>query len=44
MAVSNTKLRTLYVMKMLLEYSDEEHALSSADIIKKLESYGLSGN
>ena len=44
MAVSNTKLRTLYVMKMLLEYSDEEHALSSADIIKKLESYGLSGD
>ena len=39
MAVSNTKL-----MKMLLEYSDEEHALSSADIIKKLENYGLSGD
>lgn len=34
MAVSNTKLRTLYIMKTLLERSDEEHVLSAADLEK----------
>ena len=36
MAVSNTKLRTLYVMKTLLEQTDEEHVMSSADLEKAL--------
>ena len=37
MAVSNTKLRTLYIMKTLLERSDEEHVLSAADLEKALK-------
>ena len=41
MAVSSTKLRTLYVMKTLLEQTDEEHIMSSADLEKALAAYGL---
>ena len=41
MAVSNTKLRMLYVMKTLLEQTDEEHVMSSYDLEKVLLSYGL---
>lgn len=44
MAVSNTKLRTLYIMKTLLERSDEEHVLSAADLEKALKAQGLTAD
>lgn len=44
MAVSNNKLKILYIMKALLEESDEEHVLSSADLSRILQRYGLSAN
>lgn len=44
MAVSDTKLRTLYVMKILLERSDEEHVLSSVDLEKALKAQGMSAD
>ena len=34
MPVSVKKLRTLYVMKLLLERSDEENVLSTGDLIE----------
>ena len=37
MAVSSAKLRTLYIMKMLLEKTDEKYTMSSADINKVKE-------
>ena len=42
MAVSQVKLRTLYIMKILLEKTDEKHTMSSADIDKALHVYGMS--
>lgn len=44
MAVSQVKLRMLYVMKFLLEKSDERHALSAADINGMLQAYGMSAD
>ena len=44
MAVSSTKLRTLYVMKILFEESDEDHILSAADIMKRLEALGITAD
>lgn len=44
MAVSNVKLRTLYIMKILLEKTDEAHILSAADIDNCLHSYGMSAD
>lgn len=38
MAVSITKLRTLCIMQILLEKTDEDHVLNSSDICKILES------
>lgn len=38
---SNQKLKTLYVLDILKKYSDEEHPLNSADIIKYLEDKGV---
>lgn len=35
------KLKLLYIVKMLEENSDENHPLSTADIISKLDSYGI---
>ena len=41
MPVSVKKLRTLYVMKLLLERSDEENVLSTGDLIEALAAYGI---
>ncbi len=41
MAVSQVKLRILYIMKMLLEETDEEHTVSAADIDRALRRYGM---
>lgn len=38
---ANQKLKLLYLMKYLLEKSDEEHPLSVADMIAELERYGV---
>lgn len=35
------KLRVLYVMQILLRYSDEEHPLSQAEISERLNAYGI---
>lgn len=35
------KLKLLYIAKILHEYSDEEHPISAAFIISKLDSYGI---
>lgn len=35
---ANNKLKTLYVMKILLELTDEEHTLTAVDIVNELES------
>ena len=42
MAVSQGKLRILYIMKILLKKTDERHTMSSADIDKELRRYGMS--
>ena len=42
MASTDMKLIILYVMKILLELSDEEHPITAADIDKELRAYGLS--
>ncbi len=39
--VTPQRLRTLYVMKILLEYSDEHHTLSASDIVRYLKDYGV---
>lgn len=44
MAVSSIKLRMLYIMKILLEKTDEKHVLSAADIDDKLKAYGMSAD
>ncbi len=44
MAISNTKLKTLYIMKILLERTDENHVMSAADLVKALSSYGLAAD
>ena len=44
MAVSSAKLRTLYIMKMLLEKTDEKYTMSAADINKVLREYGMSAD
>lgn len=44
MAVSQVKLRTLYIMKMLLEKTDEKYTMSAADIDKALRDYGMSAD
>lgn len=38
----NSKLKLLYLMKLFLEKSDEEHGLTMPTIIKYLKSYGIS--
>lgn len=35
------KLRVLYVMQILLKYSDEEHPVSQAEISERLHAYGI---
>ncbi|MDE6938117.1 MAG: helix-turn-helix domain-containing protein, partial [Lachnospiraceae bacterium] len=44
MAVSHVKLRTLYIMKMLLEKTDERYTMSAADIDRVLRGYGMSAD
>lgn len=38
---SNQKLKILYIAKMLTENTDEEHSLSTLDIIERLSHYGI---
>lgn len=38
---SNQKLKILYIMQMLMENTDEEHAMSTNDIIDGLERMGI---
>lgn len=44
MAVSQVKLRMLYLMRMLLEKTDENHTMSAADIEKALHEYGMTAD
>ena len=37
----NQKLKILYVLKILMEKTDEDHPLSTGDIIKELTFYGI---
>ncbi len=37
----NQKLRLLYVLQMLNEYTDEEHALGTPEIVKKLDALDI---
>ncbi len=39
---SRQKLKILYIMQMLMENTDEEHAMSAAEIISELEKQGIS--
>lgn len=39
---TSQKLKLLYIIRILEEFSDDDHPISSAFIIKKLESYGIS--
>ncbi len=36
------KLKILYLMKMFLELTDEEHSIGIAEIIRELDNYGIS--
>ncbi|WP_287478183.1 helix-turn-helix transcriptional regulator [Anaerostipes sp.] len=44
MSISKNKLKILYIMKTLLEKSDEKHPLSAADLNRELGQYGLSAD
>lgn len=44
MSISKNKLKMLYIMKTLLEKSDEKHPLSAADLNRELGKYGLSAD
>lgn len=44
MAISNSKLKMMYILKALIEESDENHVLSSADFNSILKRYGLSAD
>lgn len=39
---NNQKLKIIYLMKILLEKTDEEHSITMPEIIAALESYGIS--
>lgn len=39
---SNQKLKIVYLMKILTDNTDDEHALTMADILAELEKYGIS--
>ena len=41
-ASTSQKLKLLYILKILNDYSDEENPISSSFIISKLEQYGIS--
>lgn len=38
---SNQKLKTLYILKILTEKTDEEHPMSTNDLIRELASFGI---
>lgn len=38
---SNQKLKTLYLMKILLEKTDEENTITLNEMIAELERYGI---
>ena len=38
---SNQKLKIMYLMKILMEYTDEEHDITLVEIAKKLKAYGI---
>ena len=38
---ANQKLKILYLMKILLEKTDEEHSITMQEIIDSLEAYGI---
>ena len=40
--MANSKLKIVYIMKMLMEKSDEEHPISIKEIIEFLKQYGIS--
>ncbi len=44
MSISNSKLKILYIMKALIEESDEDHVLSSVDLNMILKRHGLSAD
>lgn len=44
MAGSSLKLKTLYLMKILLEKTDESHLMSAADLSAALSEYGMSAD
>lgn len=44
MAVSQVKLRMLYIMKMLLEKTDERYTMSATDIDRVLHDFGMSAD
>lgn len=39
---SNQKLKIMYLMKILMENTDEEHDITLAEIVEKLHEYGVS--
>lgn len=41
-AGNNQKLKILYLMKILLEKTDETHSITMAEILESLEAYGVS--
>ena len=41
-SATSQKLKLLYIVRILEQYSDEDHPISSAFIIKKLEAHGMS--
>lgn len=40
-ARSNQKLKIMYLMKILMENTDEEHAITLVEIVSKLKEYGI---
>ncbi len=44
MSISNNKLKILYIMKTLMEKSDEKHPLSAAGLNEELKRYGMSAD
>ena len=41
---ANQRLKILYLYKILLERSDENHAIQMPEIMAQLESYGITAN
>ena len=39
---ANQKLKQLYLMKILMEQTDEDHPMSVKDLIEQLSLYGIS--